>query len=148
MTGGTIDTPLVPPVRMHKYAEGGTYSVLVEHGSKSMLVHGSAGFVDGFLRDRRADVVFLGIGALGTKDAAYQQTYWQQVVRAVGAKRVVPIHWDDFFVPLDRPLVPLPAPLDDMQNSMAFLIERGRQDSVDIRLAPAWTKIDPWAGLR
>jgi L-ascorbate metabolism protein UlaG (beta-lactamase superfamily) len=148
MTGGTIDTPLVPPVRMHKYAEGGTYSVLVEHGSKSMLVHGSAGFVDGFLRDRRADVVFLGIGALGTKDAAYQQTYWQQVVRAVGAKRVVPIHWDDFFVPLDRPLVPLPAPLDDMQNSMAFLIERGRQDRVDIRLAPAWTRIDPWAGLR
>ena len=112
MTGGTIDEPLVPPVRLHKYAEGGSYSMLIEHGAKSLLVHGSAGFVDGALRGRRADVVFLGIGLLGKKDAGYQQAYWNEVVRSVGAKRVVPIHWDDFFLPLDQPLVPLPAPFD------------------------------------
>jgi L-ascorbate metabolism protein UlaG (beta-lactamase superfamily) len=147
MTGGTIAEPLVPPVRLHKYAEGGSYSVLIEHGAKSLLVHGSAGFIEGALRGRRADVVFLGIGLLGKKDAAHQQAYWHEVVRTVGAKRVVPIHWDDFFVPLDQPLVPLPAPFDDMQASMAFVIERGRQDSVDIKLAPAWIKIDPWEGL-
>jgi L-ascorbate metabolism protein UlaG (beta-lactamase superfamily) len=148
MTGGTIDAPLVPPVRLHKYAEGGSYSMLIEHDTKSLLVHGSAGFVESALRGRRADVVYLGIGLLGKKDAAYRQAYWREVVRTVGAKRVVPIHWDDFFLPLHQPLVPLPAPFDDMQASMAFLIEQGRQDGVEIKLAPAWKKIDPWAALR
>ena len=147
MTGGTIAEPLVPPVRLHKYAEGGSYSMLIEHGAKSLLVHGSAGFIEGALQGRRADVVFLGIGLLGKKDEAYQQAYWREVVRSVGAKRVVPIHWDDFFVPLDQPMVPLPAPFDDMERSMAFLIGQGRKDGVDIRLAPAWARIDPWAGF-
>ena len=145
MTGGTITEPLVPPARLHKYAEGGSYSILIEHGAQTLLVHGSAGYIEGALRGRRADVVFLGIGALGKKDDAYRQAYWREVVHTVGAKRVVPIHWDDFFVPLDQPMVPLPAPFDDMGSSMAFLIERGRQDGVDIKLAAAWAKIDPWA---
>ena len=35
-------------------------------------------------------------------------TYLEQVVDAVGAQTVIPVHWDDFTRPLDAPLEPLP----------------------------------------
>jgi L-ascorbate metabolism protein UlaG (beta-lactamase superfamily) len=146
-TGGEIREPLVPPVRANRYQEGGSFSVLIEHGERTLLVQSSAGFVQGALQGRHADIVFLGIGALGRQDDAYRQAYWREVVKALGARRVVPIHWDDFTRPLDQPLVPIPFPFDDFDRSMAFVVERGRHDGVDVKFAPAWTRIDPFAGL-
>jgi L-ascorbate metabolism protein UlaG (beta-lactamase superfamily) len=32
------------------------------------------------------------------------------ILRACGARRVAPIHWDDFFSPLDKPLTPIVGP--------------------------------------
>lgn len=148
LAGGTIDEVLIPPVRVHRYREGSCYSILVEHEGRSLLIHGSAGFVPSALKGRHADVVFLGIGTLGVQDGTYRQNYWHEVVRTVGAKRVIPIHWDDFFVPLDRPLQPLPRPFDDFDVTMAFLLENGRRDGVDVGLAPLRAVIDPFAGLR
>jgi L-ascorbate metabolism protein UlaG (beta-lactamase superfamily) len=147
VAGGEIDAPLAPPARAGAYREGENYSVLIRHGAHSMLVQGSAGFAEGALRGRRADVVFLGIGALGNQETVYRQAYWRETVHTVGARRVIPIHWDDFTLPLDQPLVPLPGPVDDFDASLRFLLERSRQDGIDLRFAPAWTAIDPFAGL-
>jgi L-ascorbate metabolism protein UlaG (beta-lactamase superfamily) len=144
---GEIREPLRPPARATAYREGGSRSFLVERGGKALLVHASAGILEGALRGRRADVVFLGVGLLGTRDEAYRDAYWREVVRAVGARRVVPIHWDDFTRPLDRPLVPFPRAIDDLDAAMRFLVERGRAEGVDVRLAPAFEKVDPFAGL-
>jgi L-ascorbate metabolism protein UlaG (beta-lactamase superfamily) len=148
VTGGEINQALVPPVRANVYHEGGSYALLIRHGEKSMLVQGSAGFVDGALRGQRADVAFLGIGLLGKQSEGYRDAYWRETVATVGARRVIPIHWDDFFLPLDEPLRALPAPLDDFGVSMAFLNARGRASGVDVKLAPAWTMVDPWVGLQ
>lgn len=147
LTGGTIDEVLVPPVWANRYREGTCYSVLIEHEGRSLLVHGSAGFVDSALKGQHAEVVFLGIGTLGVQDGGYRQSYWNEVVRSVGAKRVIPIHWDDFFLPLDQPMQPLPRPFDDVEVSLAFLFAAGERDGVDVRLSPVWTVIDPFAGL-
>jgi hypothetical protein len=59
-------------------------------------VQGSAGFVAGALAGQQADVVYLGVGQLGVQSAEYIRTYWRETVRAVGARRVVLIHRDDF----------------------------------------------------
>jgi L-ascorbate metabolism protein UlaG (beta-lactamase superfamily) len=147
VTGGTIDRPLRPPARAFHYREGGCYSLLVEHAGRSLLVQGSAGYLAGALRGRQAEVVFLGVGALGKQDAVFRQGNWRETVAAVGAQRVIPIHWDDFTLPLDRPLRPLPALIDDFAVTMTFLLAQGRQAGVDVRLLPAWTPCDPWAGL-
>lgn len=147
-TGGEIREPLVPPVRANQYQEGGSFSVLIEHGDKKLLVQSSAGYEEGALQGRRADVVFLAIGALGRQDQAFRQAYWREVVRAVGAHRVVPIHWDDFTMPLNEPLAPMPFPLDDFDKSMAFVLDRGRQDGVDVKLVPTWITVDPYSGLQ
>jgi L-ascorbate metabolism protein UlaG (beta-lactamase superfamily) len=93
-----------------------------------MLIHGSAGWRDGMFAGRQADVVLLGIGGLGTKDEAYREAYWREVVAATRPRLLVPIHWDDFTLPLDRPLQPMPTLLDDFGGSMRFLIAQAGTD--------------------
>jgi L-ascorbate metabolism protein UlaG (beta-lactamase superfamily) len=121
MAMGTIDAPLVPPARATAYREGGSYSILVNHPLGALLIQGSAGWKDGALAGRHADVAFVGVAGLGTKDANYTETYLREVADAVGAKLVVPIHWDDFTRPLDEPLLPASRLLDDLDVTMERL---------------------------
>lgn len=144
---GEITEPLVPPARATDYLEGGSFSILVERGPRAVLVQGSAGYVEGALEGRRADVVFLGVGLLGSRDADYQAAYWREIVSSVGARRVIPIHWDDFTRSLEEPLVALPYLLDDLDASMDFLLARAARDSVDVRWPVRWRRADPFAGL-
>lgn len=104
---GDITEPLRPPAGYLDYRQGGTYSILVEHAQGRALFHGSAGFVPGALKLRRADVAFLGIAIIDDLP-----TYLAEVVDAVGARRVVPTHWDDFTRPLGEPLRPFPLLVD------------------------------------
>jgi len=147
MAMGEIRKPLVTPARANDYKEGGSYSVLIEHDGKTMLVQASAGFVPGRLRGRRADVVFLGTAGLATREETYRDAYWREVVGAVGARRVIAIHWDDFTIPLDEPLVPLSRFLDDVGESFEFFLSRAAAEKIDFKLAAAWTKFDPFAAL-
>jgi L-ascorbate metabolism protein UlaG (beta-lactamase superfamily) len=136
--------PLKPPARATAWREGQTWSLLVEHRSgRSFLVQGSAGFVEGALRGRRADVVFLGIGALGRQSSAYRAQLWHEVVDAVGARRVVAVHWDDFWLGLDRPLQPMPYLADDFAATMDDLRRLSQQRGQDLRLPPVLVPFDP-----
>jgi L-ascorbate metabolism protein UlaG (beta-lactamase superfamily) len=107
-------------------------------------VQGSAGFRPGALDGQQADVAYLGVGQLGLQSEEYIRTYWAETVRAVGARRVVPIHWDDFFRPLSEPLRALPYAGDDLDVSMRLLTELAEHDGVDLRLPDAWEPADPW----
>lgn len=103
----TIDAPLVPPASAFDYRMGGAYSILVAHPQGTALVQGSAGYVEGLLEGRTADVAFLGVAGLMEKDTAYRDAYWTHVVEAVGARKIVPVHWDSFTHPLtDEPQLP------------------------------------------
>ncbi len=146
-TGGEITEPLKPPVRAFAYREGQTYAVHIVHEGRSLLINGSAGFAPGALQKVQADVVLLGIGTLGTQDAAYHDAYWREVVQATGARRVVPIHWDNFWIPSEQPMRPMPVPLDRFDLSMAFLRARGTQTGVDVRLPLQWQAMDLWQDL-
>lgn len=114
---GEIGEPLVPPARYLDYRQGGTYSLLIEHPLGTVLVHGSAGFIPGILKDYRAEVVFLGIALIDDLPV-----YLQEVVNVVEPRRVIPVHWDDFTRPLSEPLRPsfvgvdLPAFFDGMKT--------------------------------
>lgn len=146
-TGGEITEPLRPPVRASDYKEGQSYSALFQHDGRSLLITGSAGYVPNALKNVRADLVFLGIGGLGARNAVYRDTYWREVVATVKAKRVIPIHWEDFWRPPDQPMKPLPPPLDYFDVTMQFLIERGAAEGVEIRLPLEWQSMDVFAGL-
>jgi len=147
-TGGVVSEPLQPPVRASAYKEGQSYIALVIHNGRRLLITGTAGFVPGALQGQQADVVLLGIGAMGPRSLEHKQAYWHEAVTTVGARRVIPIHWDDFWIPSTLPMQPMPRPLDDFDASMAFLQAQGAKDSVDIRLPIGWTAMDVFAGLK
>lgn len=145
---GTIDEPIVPPVRTAAYKCGEAWSILVEHSSgRTALLQGSAGFVPGALVDRRADVAYLGIGQLGVMDEDYIRSYWSETVSTVGARRVVLTHWDDFFRGLDQPLRALPYAGDDLDVTMRILSSLATEQGIALHLPTLWRREDPWSGL-
>ena len=144
---GTIDQPVVPPVRVAAYRCGEAWSALVHHRSsgRRLLIQGSAGFVKGSLAGQHAEVVYLGVGQLGVQPESYLVDYWTETVRAVGARRVVLVHWDDFFRPLSKPLRALPYVADDLDVSVRVLTRLAEQDGIALDMPTVWQREDPWA---
>ncbi|MFD8686589.1 MBL fold metallo-hydrolase [Streptomyces sp. NPDC059651] len=141
---GRIDRPLRPPVRATDYRTGDCYTLHVRHGTHRLLIHASAHSLPGALDRHAADTVYLGIGALGKQDEAFREEYWHRLVTATGARRVVPIHWDDFFRSLDRPLRPFRAFLDDFPTTMDFLTHKAAHAGVSLALPVLGRRTDPW----
>jgi L-ascorbate metabolism protein UlaG (beta-lactamase superfamily) len=142
---GPITESVVPPARAGAYRCGEAWSIVVEHSSgRVALVQGSAGYVEGALAGHRADVAYLGVGQLGVQDEDYVAAYWEHTVRAVRAHRVVLIHWDDFFRPLDEPLRALPYAGDDLDATMRRLDRLAAADGVTVQLPTVWRREDPW----
>lgn len=144
---GEIGAPLTPPARFNEYRLGECYTVLVEHDGRAILVQGSAGFVPGALSGVKADVVYLSVALMGRQDDAFRESYYREVVAGPGARRVIPIHWDDFFVSLDKPLVALPRITDDVGASMRYLLRREAEGGAEVRMPVVWVASDPFAGL-
>ncbi|BCP08546.1 hypothetical protein MINTM020_06440 [Mycobacterium paraintracellulare] len=144
---GVIDEPLITPVKASAYRCGESWSTLVAHRptGRRLLIQGSAGFVKGALAGHRADAVYLSVGQLGLQPRSYLVDYWAETVRAVGARRVILIHWDDFFRPLTKPLRALPYAGDDLDVSIRVLDELAAQDGVALHLPTVWRREDPWS---
>jgi L-ascorbate metabolism protein UlaG (beta-lactamase superfamily) len=143
---GVVAAPVAPPAKADAYRCGEAWSVLVSHtNGRTALVQGSAGFVRGALAGRSADVVYLGVGQLGIQPEDYIRDYWAETVTAVGARRVVLIHWDDFFRPLDRPLRALPYAGDDLDVTMHVLTSLAEADGVSLHFPSVFAQEDPWS---
>ncbi|ASW88866.1 MBL fold metallo-hydrolase [Mycobacterium marseillense] len=143
---GVIDEPLITPVKASAYRCGESWSTLVHHRptGRRLLIQGSAGFVKGALAGHRADAVYLSVGQLGLQPRSYLVDYWAETVRAVGARRVILIHWDDFFRPLTKPLRALPYAGDDLDVSIRILDELAAADGVALHLPTVWRREDPF----
>lgn len=143
---GAISAPVRPPVKASAYRCGEAWSALIRHraSGRRLLIQGSAGYVTGALEGMSADVVYLSVGQLGLQPRSYITEYWDQTVRAVGARRVIGIHWDDFFRPLTEPLRALPFAGDDLNVSMRVLDELAARDGVVLRLPTVFRREDPW----
>lgn len=122
---GVISAPLTPPVKASAYRCGEAWSTLVHHrpSGRRLLIQDSAGFVSGALAGYRADAAYLSVGQLGLQPPSYLLEYWTETVRTVGVRRVILIHWDDFFRPLSKPLRALPYAADDLDLSIRILDE-------------------------
>ena len=144
---GEITEPVVPPAKASAYRCGEAWSTLIHHApsDRRLLIQGSAGFLPGALAGHRADVAYLGAGQLGVQPEEYITRYWDETVAAVGARRVVLIHWDDFFRPLSEPVRALPYAADDLDVSMRILSRLAERDGVVLSLPTLWQRADPWA---
>lgn len=144
---GAITEPLRPPVRAHAYREGGSFAFLVEHGGKSILINASAGFFPEMFRGLRADVMFLGVGALGSQPEQTIDAYWDETIGVLGVRRVFLIHWDNFMLPLDRPLEPLPRIADGLDVTLRKMSARGQAQGVEVKLLDLFARIDLFQNL-
>jgi len=139
---GEVTAPLTQPASVKAFKEGGTFAYLIEHRGFRILVHASANVVPGMYRGVKADVVFLATGGLAPHPADFTTRYWDDVVKATGAKLVVPIHWDDFLLPLDQPLQPLRRFLDDIPLTMSRIGALAARDGVKVRYMPVIAPVD------
>ena len=144
---GVITQPVTPPAKASAYKCGEAWSVLIHHPhtDRRLLIQGSAGYVEGALADQQADVVYLGVAQLGLRAEEYMVSYWNEVVRSVGARRVVLIHWDDFFRPLTEPLRALPYAADDLDATMHVLSRLAAEDGIALHMPTLWEPENPWA---
>lgn len=146
---GPITAPVVPPAKASAYKCGEAWSTLIAHraSGRRLLIQGSAGFVPGALAGRHAEVAYIGVGQLGLQPERYIKQYWNETVRTVGARRVVLIHWDDFFRPLTAPLRALPYAGDNLDVTMRVLTALAERDRVALHLPTLWQREDPWTGI-
>lgn len=149
---GLIEGPLHVPTRARNYRVGECYSFVVTHTDESghvkrLLMHASAGYAPDCLQGQRADVAFLGMAPIGKQPDEYRQQYWAQTVGMVGARRVYPTHWDDFMLPLDQPLVPLPYIGDDFATTLDFLARKRESEGIEVLIPEPFVQLDPFDDL-
>lgn len=134
--GQEIAQPLKQPARFSEFKEGHSFDYFIEHSGQRILVKASTGAIPDQLKNIRADTLFLGIAQLSKQPAEYQQQYLAQTLGMLKPKTVVPIHWDNFFKPLDAPLQFLPKIADNTEESLRILIDAaGKQKSQVVLLS-------------
>jgi L-ascorbate metabolism protein UlaG (beta-lactamase superfamily) len=142
---GVVTEPLVPPAPTRAWKSATCYSVLINHPQGRILIHASANFIPGALAGYRADVIYFGVGLLGQQSDEFVNTYWNEVVVATGARRIILVHWDDFFRTLDQPFRPLPYLVDDFDATMNRLIPLAERAGVEVLLPTPWQPTNPLA---
>ena len=116
------------------FKEGGTYSIHIQHPKHTFFINGSTGYKANMTQGLQAQTVFLGIAKLGKQPPTFKQAYYDTLVTQLHAKKVVPIHWDDFTKDFDTPITPLPFMFDDFESSMDFLIQKTQADGIQLQV--------------
>jgi L-ascorbate metabolism protein UlaG (beta-lactamase superfamily) len=95
---GPLPADLQPPLRLRDYRMDSCYSFLIQIGELRLLHCGNGDPRPG----ARADVLFIS--------PARDMAYYESLFRVVQPKVLIPVHWDDMFRPLSRPLRPMLKP--------------------------------------
>ena len=106
--GQTIDAPLVQPAKLRNYKEGGSFDFYVEMPEKSYMIRPSFNYIEGQMDGFKADVLFLGVAGLAKADEATKKKFFAETVEKVSPQLVIPLHWDNFFSPLSKPVIGMP----------------------------------------
>ena len=129
--GQTIDAPLAQPARLRDYKEGGSFDFLVKAREVTALIRPSFNYIEGQLDGVRADVLFLGIAGLAKADEQTERRFFAETVEKVGPRLVIPLHWDNFFSPLDRPARGMPRLIERTELAFFRLVKYCEAHGVD-----------------
>lgn len=132
---GRIEEPLAQPARVSDWKAGVCWSVLIAHPQGTALVQGSAGWLEGKLEGATADVALVSVAGLAGAGRDYARTFWSETVGRTGARRVFPIHFDDYTRPFGE-LSVFPRMADDVTQSARWLDGLAAADAVTIERLP------------
>jgi L-ascorbate metabolism protein UlaG (beta-lactamase superfamily) len=137
---GDIDVPLRPPVSPLAYRTGRSYSLIVEHDGRRVLVVGRPTYEPGSMLGIDADVVFLSIDGLAAKGERFAADYWREIVATTGASLVVLTQWDDHSRPLEQAMRPLSK--GDYDTAIDWMQQLGAHDGITVRVPKEFERID------
>lgn len=132
--GEYINQPLKMPTYFFNFKEGGTYSVYIEHPLGNIFINASSGYIKNQLNEYSAEVVFLGIAGLSKNSLEFQEEYFDEVVQKLKAKKVIPIHWDNFTKDIYAPTQPMNKLFENFDKSMEFLIHQTEQNKMTLQM--------------
>ncbi len=101
--GEPIAEPLPPHSKLRDYKEGGSYDFYIEAHGKKYLIRPSFNYIEGQLDGYQADVLFLGVAGLAKADAETERRFFAETADKVKPQLIIPVHWDNFFLPLNVP---------------------------------------------
>lgn len=139
---GRLQAPPALPMHARSYRADDSYSLIIRHSRGTILIVPAANFRPDRFRGITADVVFLSAGFLGRQPEPFFRRYWCETVLTTSASVVVPIHWDDLFVPLSEPLPPLPYAFDRVDLAVDSMRDTAARDSVRVVTLDAFQSID------
>ncbi|WP_291878303.1 MBL fold metallo-hydrolase [Leptospira sp.] len=137
-----ITSPLSQPLKATEYIEGGTFDFLIQHGKHRIVIKSSTNYLAGAYDRINADVLFLGIAQLSLQPITFQESYYNETVQKLKPSLVIPIHWDNFFLPLAKPLEPNLKLGDDFDSNMNILLQRTTKDQIQVQLLQGFESID------
>ena len=140
--GVPITKPLVQPAGLKEYKEGGSYDFFIEHKEKRILIRPSFNYIEGQLDGINADVLFLGIAGLAKAKPDEEKTFFAETVEKTGAKLVIPVHWDNFFSPLDRPIEGMPVVVEKSEAAFFKLAKYCEAHDVNLIIQYPCTSIE------
>ena len=140
--GVPITEPLVRPAGLRDYKEGGSYDFYIEHGEKRILIRPSFNYIKGQLDGISADVLFLGVAGLAKAGEDMERAFFAETVEKTGAKLVIPVHWDNFFSPLDKPVTGMPALVEKTEVVFFKLAKYCEAHDVDLIIQYPRTSIE------
>ncbi len=138
--GETITDDFKSPAYFTKYKESKTYALHIEHKKGNIFINASTNFLKNSLDDYKAHTVFLGIANLAKNTKKFQEEYFKEVVLKLKAKRVIPIHWDDFTKDINSETKPMPKAFDDFDGSMKFIIEQTKENNITLEMLRIFDK--------
>ena len=140
--GQSIDAPLRQPARLRDYREGGSFDFHVTARGKRYLIRPSFNYVEGQLDGIRSEVLFLGISGLDRANEQMQRRFFEETVEKVKPKLVIPIHWDNFFSRLDRPVRGMPRLIDSTGRNFYRLARYCEAKGIDCLIQLPRTSVE------
>lgn len=125
--GCTIDRPLAQPARKRDFREGGSFDFLVSHPRGSYLIRPSCNYIPHQLDGVQANTLFLGVGGLSGMSPRQRYAFFRETVEKCDPETVIPIHWDNFFRTLKKPVRGMPRAAENSNRSVALLGEHCRR---------------------
>ena len=85
------------------------------------MIRPSFNYIEGQLDGIEAEVLFLGIGTMAKWPEDKIETFYKETLDKVHPKKVIPLHWDDFFTSLDKPVKGMPRIADNTPKNFESL---------------------------
>ena len=82
------------------------------------------------------DVLFLGVAGLQKAEPAMEAAFYRETIEKVDPKLVIPVHWDNFFSPLTKPVVGIPRLIEKTEVALWRLVRACEARGVDCAVLP------------